>query len=604
LKKIIYLFLICIFASAAIGQDKKNAKIQSNVVEDISNQPLTSKKIPVSVNFRGEPSNTIPGSIGYWDYITNGSNLNNIAVYGDTIIVCYPWASQGNPTGAESRTNYYLVSFDAGVTWSEPLAVSTLPTLSAYPEIHTYFSDTRQLIISGRRYTPFPANLARGGAWKDAFFGLGSFNGANVQEDGRDFFGAALSGGIIGGLSSFPNAPTGGTIDTLYFLKYNGATNSFSGRTKIADPGLNQIGGNVRYRLVADQTGNDVLAVWYKDTLTGFANTGLAFSKSSNGGTTWTTPAFIQKQGGINNVIGGDSVTAWFGIDAAYKPGSTEYGIVWSTLKANIATGQYFALNTSNKILFQSPTINGGVPTIIAGEENMNIMSDTALFNNTQGLQVGVLPVSHPSIAYSADGSRIFVAFSAFQPGDSAGGFTFNDIYYTWSDNGGLTWVPPVNLTNTADEDELYPTISMTGNSRTKFHVHYQSTSIPGSQSFSDPTPAVIVPVYQCYKGVDVPNSVNNISSTVPDKFSLKQNYPNPFNPTTSIRFDVTKSSRMSLNIYDASGKLVQTLINNEVVQTGTNEVMFDAGKLSSGVYFYTLSSDSFRETKKMMLVK
>ena len=232
----------------------------------------------------------------------------------------------------------------------------------------------------------------------------------------------------------------------------------------------------------------------------------------------------------------------------------------------------------------------------------MNILSDTALFNNRQSLQVGSLPVSHPSIAYSADGSRIVIAFHAFQSGDSLDGFTRNDIWYTWSDNGGASWNTPVNLTNTPDYDEMYPTLSLTGNTITNFHLHYQSTIGPGSQSFNDLAPTYRV--YQCYRKMTLPTSINNISSTVPDKFSLKQNYPNPFNPTTSIRFDVTKSSRMTLNIYDASGKLVQTLINNEVVQTGTNEVVFDASKLSSGVYFYTLASDNFRDTKKMMLIK
>ncbi len=603
MKKIIYLFLVFIFASSGFAQSKKNARIISNKVEDLSVETQTPIQSYIVRDNVVDPPNSIPGSIGYWDYMTNGSNLNNIAVYGDTILVAFPWASQDNPTGTNSRTAYYLVSYNGGVTWTEPLAVSTLPSLSAYPEIHPYvIGGSRQVMVSGRKYNL--ANASRGGAWKDAFLGLGSFTGANVQEDGRDYFGAYLSGGFMGGLSNFPNSPSGGTIDTLYFLKYNGTTNTFSGRTKIADPSLGQIGGNVRYRFVADETGNNGLALWYKDTATGIANTGLFMSTTANGGTTWSIPFVIQKTAAVNSVIGGDSLTPWFGIDAAYKPGTTNFGIAWSTLYPNRATGVYNSTNTANKILFYSPTINGGVPVIVAGRQNMNILSDTSLFNNTQGLQAGVLPISHPSIAYSADGTRLFCAFSAFQPGDSANSFTFNDIYYTWSDDGGATWVSPINLTNSHTEDELYPTISMTGNTRNKFHIHYQSTSIPGSQSFFDPTPAIIVPVYQCYKAVIPPTSIHEVSNTVPERYSLKQNYPNPFNPTTSIRFDVAKASRMTLNIYDLSGKLVQTLIDNEFVTAGTREVVFDAGILSSGVYLYTLSSDNFRETKKMMLVK
>jgi hypothetical protein len=600
LKKFIFLFLVCIFASSAFSQDKKHARIISNALEDISTQ------LNIKVNYKffdnfGEPQYSIPGTVGYWDYMTNGANMSNIFVYGDTVIVCYPSTSQTDPKGATDRMAYYTVSYNGGATWEAPVPFTNLPQRSAYPEIHTYYAGGQlNIMMSGRKYNP---GTAFGAAWKDAFLGLGSLSTEYVPIGGKDYFGAYLNGNVMGGLSSFPNSTT---EDTLHFVKYDGNSNSFATRVLIANPGLGQIGANVRYRFAADQTGNNCLAVWYKDTVTGVANTGLAFSTSANGGTTWTTPTFIQKKGRINDVIQGDSLTPWFGIDAAYKPGSTNFGVAWSTLYANtsVTPNTYNSINTASKILFYSPSINGGVPVVVAGRQNMSIISDTAQFNNTQGLQVGVLPVSHPSLAWSADGSRLVCAFSAFQPGDSLLGYTFNDIYITYSDNGGLTWTTPQNLTRTQTEDELYPTLSLTGNTATKFHVHYQQTPFPGSQSFSDTT-QFVAPVYQLYRSFNPQAvSVNNISTTVPDKFSLKQNYPNPFNPTTSIRFDVTKSTKMSLNVYDASGKLVQTLLNNEVVPTGTNEVVFNAGKLSSGVYFYTLVSDNFKETKKMMLIK
>lgn len=594
MKKIISLFLICIFASAAFGQDSKRTKVLSNSLENANN--LTRSYLQPTIFDAAPPAFAVTGSDGFWDYVTNGSNLTNISVFGNTVVISFANTDSTDPRGATTRVAYYMVSTNGGTTWEAPLAVSTLPSQSGYPEVHTYVSGGQdQVVITGRKYT----TASRGGAWKDAFFGLGSFTGANVPQEGRDFFGAYLNGNLVGGLSSVPN----GTVeDTLYFAKYDASNNTFSTKVKVADPGLAQIGANVRYRMAADASGNNLLAMWYKDS-TGTSFSKLMLSNSTNGGTSWSTPQIVQRTRGLNSVLApGDTCMTWFGLDAAYKPTTTNYGVVWSTLGPTADnTGGNTASNGSCKILFYSPGINGGVPTIVAGRQNMSIISDTAQFNNRQALQVGVLPVSHPSIGYSADGSRIYVAFSAFQPGDSLDGFTFNDIWYTYSDNGGLSWAQPKNLTNTPTDDELYPTISLTGNSATQFHVHYQSTKGPGSQSFTDVVPTYRV--YRCYQKVTVV-SVNNISSTVPDKFSLKQNYPNPFNPTTSIRFDVTKSSRMSLNIYDASGKLVQTLINNEVVPTGTNEVVFDAGKLSSGVYFYTLTSDNFRDTKKMMLVK
>lgn len=97
--------------------------------------------------------------------------------------------------------------------------------------------------------------------------------------------------------------------------------------------------------------------------------------------------------------------------------------------------------------------------------------------------------------------------------------------------------------------------------------------------------------------------SVSQISTNVPDKFSLKQNYPNPFNPSTKISFNIKNATFASLKVFDMTGKEVKSLIN-ENVAAGSFEVTFNASELNSGVYFYTLKTNEFTETKKMMLVK
>ncbi len=97
---------------------------------------------------------------------------------------------------------------------------------------------------------------------------------------------------------------------------------------------------------------------------------------------------------------------------------------------------------------------------------------------------------------------------------------------------------------------------------------------------------------------------VNNISSSIPASFLLFQNYPNPFNPSTNIKFDMTKNGFVTLKIYDVSGKEISTLINNEYISVGTNEINFNAANLASGIYFYTLTAGTFTDTKRMVLVK
>ena len=103
---------------------------------------------------------------------------------------------------------------------------------------------------------------------------------------------------------------------------------------------------------------------------------------------------------------------------------------------------------------------------------------------------------------------------------------------------------------------------------------------------------------------------VNNISTEIPDNFSLSQNYPNPFNPVTNIKFKIplchsgeSRNPLVSLKVYDILGKEVKTLVN-EILQAGTYSVRFDAGDLPSGVYFYRLKAGDFSETKKMLLIK
>ena len=97
--------------------------------------------------------------------------------------------------------------------------------------------------------------------------------------------------------------------------------------------------------------------------------------------------------------------------------------------------------------------------------------------------------------------------------------------------------------------------------------------------------------------------SVNEISSTLPSKYSLGQNYPNPFNPRTVISFSLPVVNNATLKVYDVMGREVQTLVN-EKLQAGTYEVTFDGSGLTSGVYFYKLMTEGFSETKRMLLIK
>ncbi len=96
---------------------------------------------------------------------------------------------------------------------------------------------------------------------------------------------------------------------------------------------------------------------------------------------------------------------------------------------------------------------------------------------------------------------------------------------------------------------------------------------------------------------------ISQINSEVSEDYLLYQNYPNPFNPKTIINFQLPKSGKVSLKVYNAVGKEVITLIN-ENKNSGNYNINFDGSNFPSGIYFYTLKSGSFKESKRMLLLK
>lgn len=87
------------------------------------------------------------------------------------------------------------------------------------------------------------------------------------------------------------------------------------------------------------------------------------------------------------------------------------------------------------------------------------------------------------------------------------------------------------------------------------------------------------------------------------DRFYLYQNYPQPFNPSTTIKYQIPAANFVSLIIFDALGKEIAVLINEEK-KAGTFEVVFDGSELPSGIYFYQIKTGNYIEIKKMVLIK
>ena len=94
-----------------------------------------------------------------------------------------------------------------------------------------------------------------------------------------------------------------------------------------------------------------------------------------------------------------------------------------------------------------------------------------------------------------------------------------------------------------------------------------------------------------------------NTNINIVSDYKLYQNYPNPFNPSTKIEYDLPKEGMISLKIYDMLGREVKTLVN-EHKNAGSYNIEFNANHLTSGIYFYRLTSGNFTQVKKLILIK
>jgi hypothetical protein len=99
------------------------------------------------------------------------------------------------------------------------------------------------------------------------------------------------------------------------------------------------------------------------------------------------------------------------------------------------------------------------------------------------------------------------------------------------------------------------------------------------------------------------PVGIEVLDVNLPNDYMLQQNYPNPFNPTTTVGFDLPKTSEVSLKVYNIIGKEVANLVSDRL-SAGSYSYEWDASGLASGVYVYRLKADDHVETRKMILMR
>jgi hypothetical protein len=223
---------------------------------------------------------------------------------------------------------------------------------------------------------------------------------------------------------------------------------------------------------------------------------------------------------------------------------------------------------------------------------------------------------AYPSVSVSEDGKLVYVMWTSPQVTNgkldttSDGGTVYwNDLYHTWSTDGGTTWKPVTILAGDKATSESFghtPQYLRWDPVQQKYvaDIVYLADLAPNLSTIPGGTGAITDnPImYVAFTIPDVPTGVNDHSQTV-RSFNLSQNYPNPFNPSTKIDHSLSEKSNVSLKVYDMLGREVANLVN-ATQEVGNHSINFNASKLASGMYVYTLKSGNNVMSKKLMLLK
>jgi len=367
---------------------------------------------------------------------------------------------------------------------------------------------------------------------------------------------------------------------------------------------LKTTNGGVNWNIIPLGFTINIKCVHFFDSLTGVIGGGTAltnfpvFLKTTNGGINWsdspcespgiplqfsfTTPTTGYSVGGFGNpgeavlvirktINGGNS---W---SSQYDPGVGGSAMVMVSFASQL-TG--FAGSTSGDIW---RTTNGGINWIEYTTSQIGYPTQISFPNATTGF----MSTAEGRVLKTTNTGATWVLQNVLGTNDP-----FNSICFTSPEvgyavgylstivkttNGGLNWEanasPSLNTLNSV----------VFVNSVTGYAVGNKGTIIKttsGGLTFLDP-----------------------VNTNVPDKFSLYQNYPNPFNPSTTIKFDIGKPGYTTVRVFDLQGKEVERLISANL-NAGEYEINFSGERFSSGIYYYRIESGSYRETRKMILMK
>lgn len=372
----------------------------------------------------------------------------------------------------------------------------------------------------------------------------------------------------------------------------------------------------------------------------------MAYTRSEDGGTTWTSLELVDTVQVISSVLDAspvsdrvilayaktqDTTTQWNN-DIVYF--SSDSGTLWDWRYGMINVTNYGSDNdslwaytdldaiidyndyvhivwnaqwvTDEGIYFRTYLFHYSEET---GEITEILHHPDSLWSDIEG--VWNRPVCKMSLGVQEISNALFMTWTQFDTSDvSAAGFGNGDIYLAGSYNGGAFWEIIENLTNTQSpgcypgecESDHWSSLAdyIPHNLYPPIHLTYINDKDAGAVIQDPPEGAATEnPVMYLHWIRD------NISETDnrPSNFSLKQNYPNPFNVKTTISFELENPSPVLLEIFDITGAKV-AMLKDEYMPAGSYDIVWSAEDVASGVYYYKLTDSYSSQARQAVLIK
>jgi photosystem II stability/assembly factor-like uncharacterized protein len=326
-----------------------------------------------------------------------------------------------------------------------------------------------------------------------------------------------------------------------------------------------------------------------------FHNTGRMILKTTNGGSTW----FEQSIGGASkwlySACFADTTTGW----ACGNEGlilRTTHGESWTTQATPTGNALYsicfptrftgYAAGNGGVII---KSTDGGTSWFSQAHPIVSSLGSIYFLDSLNGWAAGsvILKTTNggtdwiklcENYLYYINSVYFFNSLAGWAAGTNSFG-TAGIILYT--SNGGTSW-DEVLLGNNTN--------SSSGLQHIKFYGNNFGWAAGSNGAILHTTDGRVV-------------NVNEKPVMKPNGYMLYDNYPNPFNPSTTIKYNLLNSGIVSVRIYNVLGEEIKTLVNG-YNEAGLHNVVFDAGGLPSGIYFYRINAGQYNEIKKMVLIK